>query len=285
MDAANISGILNKMSAKLSERGEVIYQLSFQDKTYFDLNPYIGQQTQIAFQGQIACKHCTRPTKKSFSQGYCYPCCMRLAACDLCIMKPETCHFAAGTCREPEWAEQHCMQAHIVYLAFTSGYKVGITRKTQIPTRWIDQGALAAIPLFEVGARLDSGQIEVALKSHVADKTHWQTMLKTLEFSNIDDFLKMASNLQNAIDSDLLASLTHPEKVIKCPIKIAQLYQLIFPNDQIPPKLKSMSLDKTPNIEGKLLGIKGQYLILDQGVFNIRKHTSYDVAFGFFHLQ
>jgi hypothetical protein len=65
-------------------------------------------------------------------------------------MKPETCHYHLGTCREPDWAQNHCFRPHIVYLANSSGVKVGITRKTQIPTRWLDQGASQALPIFEV---------------------------------------------------------------------------------------------------------------------------------------
>lgn len=143
-----------------------------------DLNSLLGKKIQLQYLGSILCNHCGRSTKKSFNQGYCYPCFQKLAQCDSCIMSPEKCHFAAGTCREPDWAQKHCFVDHVVYLSNTSGPKVGITRASQIPVRWIDQGAIQALPLMSVRSRLQSGLLEVLFKQHVADKTSWQAMLK-----------------------------------------------------------------------------------------------------------
>ena len=117
------------------------------------MNALLGQQIKLNYMGEIHCLNCQRLTKKSYSGGFCFPCSHRLAQCDLCFMKPETCHYDAGTCREPEWGEAVCMQDHIVYLANSSGLKVGITRINQIPTRWIDQGATQALPIFRVKSR------------------------------------------------------------------------------------------------------------------------------------
>jgi hypothetical protein len=142
------------------------------------LNPLLGKVLSLEFSGQINCIHCDRKTNKSFSQGFCYPCFRRLAACDSCIVSPEKCHFDAGTCREPDWAESNCFVDHIVYLANTSGVKVGITRHSQVPTRWMDQGATQAQPIARVQHRQLSGLLETALAKHVKDKTAWQTMLK-----------------------------------------------------------------------------------------------------------
>ena len=122
------------------------YGLNFVDQDDFPLNPYIGQRLTLKWHGEIKCQHCGRASKKSFSQGYCYPCSQRLAQCDLCVMSPERCHYDKGTCREPAWGEEFCMQSHIVYLANSSGIKVGITRPSQLPTRWLDQGAVQALP-------------------------------------------------------------------------------------------------------------------------------------------
>ena len=130
-------GNLRKMTATLGD--SVNYALPIGD-TELPLNELLDQRLKLSFEGVINCVHCDRKTKKSFSQGYCFPCFRRLAACDSCIVSPEKCHFDAGTCREPDWAESHCFVDHVVYLANTSGVKVGITRSTQIPTRWIDQG-------------------------------------------------------------------------------------------------------------------------------------------------
>ena len=55
--------------------------------------------------------------------------------------------------------------------------------------------------------------------------------------------------------------------------------EINFPVLQFPEKVKSFNLDKQPIVEGRLQGIKGQYLILDTGVINIRKYTGYRVQF------
>ena len=100
------------------------------------MNPLVGKFISLHFKGVINCIHCGRKTSKSFAQGYCFPCMRSLAECDSCIVRPETCHFDEGTCRDEAWAQEHCMQDHFVYLANSSGIKVGITRGSQIPTRW-----------------------------------------------------------------------------------------------------------------------------------------------------
>ena len=155
------TGALRKMTAQLDEDGNIEYQLPVGENS-LALNALIGKHVNITFDGAINCSHCGRKTKKSYSQGFCYPCMQKLAQCDMCIMKPETCHLDKGTCREPQWGEENCMIPHYVYLANTSGLKVGITRHTQIPTRWIDQGATQALPIFKVNTRLQSGLVEIA---------------------------------------------------------------------------------------------------------------------------
>ena len=149
-------GAVEKLTAQLDNNNLVQYQLPLaiigEDSEHqsIALNPLIGKELTLTFHGKIACKHCGKTTKKSYSQGFCYPCMIKLAQCDMCIMKPETCHHHLGTCREPQWGEQHCMVDHYVYLSNTSALKVGITRHTQIPTRWIDQGATQALSLIHI---------------------------------------------------------------------------------------------------------------------------------------
>lgn len=133
-------GALSKMTARLESNAPVQYAFRLDDREVA-VNPLIGRPLRLEYLGSIFCTHCGRKTKKSFSQGYCYPCFTRLAQCDSCIVSPEKCHYEQGTCREPEWGERFCMTDHVVYLANSSGVKVGITRASQIPTRWIDQGA------------------------------------------------------------------------------------------------------------------------------------------------
>ena len=147
-------GQLHKMRSRLDN--PVSYFMVLGEET-FALNTLIGKKLTLEFLGQINCVHCGRNTNKSFNQGYCYPCFQKLAQCDSCVISPEKCHYDAGTCREPVWGDEFCMQDHIVYLANSSGLKVGITRASQVPTRWIDQGAIQALPNYKSSLKATIG--------------------------------------------------------------------------------------------------------------------------------
>lgn len=269
-----VRGNLQKMQTTLAS--PVVYQLPV-GETSIPLNDLIGSPLSLHFHSEINCIHCGRKTNKSFNQGYCYPCFKSLAQCDMCIVKPETCHFHAGTCREPDWAAQHCMQDHYVYLANSSGIKVGITRGSQIPTRWIDQGAGSAMPIFKARDRMVSGKLEVILKQHVADRTDWRKMLKgepePLDLPGRRDELVDASKtalqaLEKELSSNAFEFLDGESPLV-----------IEFPVRHYPQKIKAHNFDKTAEISGVLNGIKGQYLILDTGVLNIRKFGGYLVEF------
>ena len=165
------------MQASLEE-GMAHYKLSFDDQQV-DMNSLVGQHIEFTFNKTIQCANpeCKRITPKSYSQGYCFPCARSLARCDLCIMRPETCHYHLGTCREPEWGLSNCFKPHVVYLANTSGIKVGITTKDRVIGRWIEQGAVSALPILGVKSRRESGYFEVALKRFVSDRSNWRKML------------------------------------------------------------------------------------------------------------
>lgn len=264
------SGPLKKMVVQHKE--PISYKLPI-GNALVDMNELVGKSIRLITDGAISCTSCGRRTNKSFAQGYCYPCFAKLAQCDSCIMSPEKCHYHLGTCREPSWGESFCFQDHFVYLANSSGVKVGITRGTQIPTRWIDQGAIQALPIVRVKTRLQSGLLEVVLKKHVADKTNWRTMLKG-EVEDIDLIAcwaelkqKILPELNTLIEQhgiDAFQLLENPKQE-----------SFVFPVTEYPSKVSSLNFDKTPTIEGVLKGIKGQYLILDKGVLNIRKFGSY----------
>ncbi len=267
------SGHLRKLRTEL-DGDTATYQLPLDD-TRIPLNPLIGQPLRLIHTGEIRCVACGRKTRKSFNQGYCYPCFRDLPECDSCIVKPEQCHYFAGTCRDPAWGEQHCLQDHIVYLANSSGLKVGITRASQIPTRWIDQGATQALPVFRVANRLLSGKLEVILKQHVADRTDWRKMLKGVAESQ--DLRARRDELLARCADDIAALVkTEGEDRITA-LPDAEPLSIDYPVSEYPAKVASRNFDKTPNIEGTLLGIKGQYLILDTGVLNIRKFAGYHV--------
>jgi len=267
------TGALRKMRADLASDGTVNYRMVLGDQEV-ELNSLIGKRLTLNFSGYIDCQHCGRKIKKSYSQGYCYPCMQKLAQCDMCIMKPETCHFEQGTCREPAWGESNCMIPHYVYLANTSGLKVGITRHTQIPTRWIDQGATQALPIFKVSTRLQSGLVEIALAEFIADKTNWRAMLKGS--ADALDLKAIAEELKPKI-AEKLASVSlkyGADAVTELDERVVDLH---FPVKEYLTKISSFNFDKTPEVSGVLLGIKGQYLIFETGVINLRKFTSYHV--------
>jgi len=239
------------------------------------LNPLLGSALKLHFNGQINCVHCGRNTNKSFNQGYCYPCFQKLAQCDSCIISPEKCHFDLGTCREPEWGEKYCMQDHIVYLANSSGVKVGITRATQIPTRWIDQGAVQALAIARVRTRLQSGSLEVLFKQHVADKTNWRDMLKSSDHHT--DLHAERDRLVTACKKDIDDLVQRFGFHAISVLSGIDAVQIEYPVLEYPQKVSSFNFDKDATVEGTLLGIKGQYLIFDTGVINMRRFGGYNL--------
>lgn len=268
-----ISGQLTKMAVSLDDN-QAQYAMRLGEQQVA-MNALLGESLTLRFLGEINCLHCNRKTNKSYSGGYCFPCAQRLARCDICFVKPELCHFEQGTCREPDWGESVCMQDHIVYLANSSGLKVGITRINQIPTRWIDQGATQALPIFRVQSRYQSGLVEVLFKDHVSDRTDWRKMLKAeaepMDLGAERDRLQaecepQVAELKQQFGDDAIRLLP------------AENMQTIdYPVEQYPAKISSLNFDKTPEISGELQGIKGQYLIFDKGVINIRKFSGYQV--------
>ncbi len=264
-----VEGHLHKMHSAAGD--PVRYWLELEGGRV-DLHDRIGQVIGIEWLGEIHCVHCGRTTSKSFNQGYCYPCFRSLAQCDVCIVSPEKCHYDAGTCREPDWAEGHCLQPHVVYLSNTAGVKVGITRETQIPTRWIDQGARQALAMARVPTRHDAGRLEVACKAHVADRTNWRAMLKDA-FEAVD-LVREAASLRARVEPELDRDLA---RRIEWRVD-AEPVVIDYPAQGFPQKVVSLNLEKTPQVGGRLQAIKGQYLIFDSGVINLRKYAGYRVA-------
>lgn len=281
-------GICHKMHAGLTDlvtdqralKANVEYQFIL-DRSTIDLPFVLGQDIELEWSGQIYCISCGSKTPKSYSQGHCFKCFKTKASCDMCIMKPETCHYHLGTCREEQFAQEVCFQPHIVYLANSSALKVGITRLGQMPTRWLDQGATQALPIMKVGSRRLSGQLETMFAEQVADKTDWRKLLKgeapSLDLPQLRDQLldDFAPHIEQIRDEFSL-SLDFNENVEI--LETEQPREFIYPVAMYPEKIKSHNLDKTPKIRGKLQGIKGQYLMLDTGVINIRKYTGYQLT-------
>ncbi|RLD61405.1 MAG: DUF2797 domain-containing protein [Bacteroidetes bacterium] len=259
------AGNILKMKTSL-KNGLVDYFLPIGNDLIY-VNELIGKNIKFNFDGVINCINCGKKINKTYFQGYCYNCFVTLPQTDECIIHPELCKAHLGISRDMEWAKQNCLQPHYVYLALSSDVKVGVTRASQVPTRWIDQGATQAIKFAQTPNRYTAGLIEIELKKNMRDKTNWR---------------KMLSN-QIAKDVDLIA-----EKQKACSLLSNELKQFISNDDNVttidypvikyPEKVKSLSFDKQSEIDKKLIGIKGQYLIFDDStVLNIRKHNGYFV--------
>jgi hypothetical protein len=262
--------ILEGQSLKMkTELGEPIrYSLRLGGESV-NLTDYVGQEIQLSFSGKITCINCGRVTKKSFAQGFCFPCMRNSAQNSECIIRPELCRGHLGEGRDPEWEQENHVCEHVVYLATSSDFKVGVTRGDQVPTRWIDQGATQARAIARTPHRCAAGEIEVALKEAFTDRTSWQKMLK-------NDVLTEP----NWVEALNLAKQTIPDSHIQYWVADDDILDLHYPVDSFPEKVKSLSFDKTKLIEGTLMGIKGQYLLLEENrVLNIRKHNGYELRF------
>lgn len=265
-------GILRKMHADW--QSPVQYSLKVNEEKLM-LNEFLNKKIHLQFMQQIFCIQCERKITRSFQQGYCYPCYQRLLECNLCSIHPERCRCEEGHCKADDWAHAHCVQKHVIYLANSSGLKVGITRHSQIPTRWIDQGATQALVIMEVQNRLQAGLVEVALKNFVADKTNWRKMLT--EEQPLIDLNAVAKNLLQEAQPSLQPII---DRFGNNEINFVQSESIVidYPVPVYPKKIVSLDLDKQNDIVGTLMGIKGQYLIFDHGVINLRKYGGYQVA-------
>jgi hypothetical protein len=268
-----IEGNLRKMWTRLEN--VVQYTLPLRDVleegTLIPLNELIGSTIKLEFLGHYNSVLSGKKMKKPFGEGLTYNEFMESPIASPSIIRPELSRIHEGIAlRDFEWEMEHHMQPHIVYLSLTNGVKVGVTRDTQIPTRWIDQGAVQAIILAVTPFRGAAGWIEVALKEYVADKTNWQRMLKNEVKENVDLVMEK-QQLVDRLSSDLAQYVSTNDEITN----------IKYPVLEYPAKVKSLKLDKVPVIEKRLNGIKGQYLIFDdETVINIRSHSGCRIRFS-----
>lgn len=272
------SGLLRKMHVTQPDADKPVAYCLVLGDVQRPLNPLLGQKVELQFTGRIYCQHCGQETPKSYAQGYCYTCFKRLAECDLCVVSPDRCHYSEGTCRDPAWGLSFCMDTHIVYLANSSGIKVGITRPDNVPTRWIDQGAVQGVPFARVSTRQQAGLLELACKNYVTDRTQWQRMLMA------DDPLVDMAEFRARLLDDISADIDTLQA--RFGLQAVQIQQdantetFRYPVRGYPSRVVAINPLRTPTVTGNLMGIKGQYLMLDTGVINLRKYTSYEVRFS-----
>ena len=250
-------GVLTKMASEFSE--PIQYYLVFEND-FINMNQLLEKEITMQFVA-YQCLNCGL-NNPIYRQGFCKSCFFDIPQAADWILRPElsTAHLGKED-RDLEYEKKVQLQPHIVYLANSSNVKVGVTRKSQVPTRWIDQGAHEAIEIVEVPNRYLAGITEVALKDHVADKTNWRTMLK----NDIKD--------ENLVEWREKLKQFIPIEATDYFIERNTETNLIFPVRKYPEKPKSLNLIKSESYTGKLVGIKGQYLIFeDDTVFNIRSN-------------
>lgn len=234
---------------------------------WIEVNSFLDKEIKIFYSGNLYCIKCGRKSHRLFGQGFCYPCFINAPEAEECVLHPELCRAHEGVARDMEYAKAHCLIDHYVYLAASDQLKVGVTRYTQIPTRWIDQGASSAVIIARTPNRHIAGYMEVELKKYFPDKTNWRSMLTN----------KVMENPDFSIAIDKLPSLL-PAEWHRYLINNQHVTRLYYPVLEYPSKVASIDLLKTPEISGKLTGIKGQYLIFANGqVLNIRKHSGFEI--------
>ncbi|NNK81852.1 MAG: DUF2797 domain-containing protein [Flavobacteriaceae bacterium] len=260
-------GVLTKMETEYDS--PIQYFLVFEND-FINMNQMLNKTIRISFV-KHQCLNCSKD-KPIYRQGFCQSCFFEIPQAADWIMRPElsTAHLDKED-RDLEYEKKVQLQPHIVYLANSSNVKVGVTRKNQVPTRWIDQGAHEAIEIVEVPNRYLAGITEVALKEYVADKTNWRNMLK----NDIVD--------ENLVEWRERLKTSMPEEAKAYFIESNTETNLEFPVYKYPTKPKSLNLSKTPEYTGKLVGIKGQYLIFeDETVFNVRSNEGLVVGIDVF---
>ena len=261
-----INGQLSKMTHR--EDTPIQYFLNLGGESY-PLTSKVGQTLTMRYTGKITCIECGRSIKKTYSEGYCFPCTRDLPENDICSVRPEKCQHDKGNDADRKFYEKFCNIDHYVYLSQTSGVKVGITRHYNIPSRWIDQGAMKALIIAKVPRRILSGQIEIVLAKKISDKTNWRKMLLG-QIEDVD-FSFMRSEMIESIPKDLKQYALYEEEV----------QSFTYPVESVPEKISSHNLDKESTFSEKLTGIKGQYLIFENRVINLRKYSGYHIEFVF----
>ncbi len=250
-------GVLQKM---ITEMGSPVrYYMQLQDD-FLMVNQLVNQKINLEF-SHFQCLNCGS-SEPIFRQGFCKKCFFEVPQAADWIMHPELskAHLDIED-RDLAYEKQMQLQPHYVYLANSSEVKVGVTRASQIPTRWIDQGAHEALIVAEFPNRYLAGITEVALKQHISDKTNWRKML-TNTIQDVD--LKK-------LKYDLFPFF--PEETKPFFVESSEEIHIHFPIEKYPAQVKSLNLLKTPTYSGTLIGIKGQYLIFEDGtVFNVRSN-------------
>ncbi len=237
------------------------------------LNDRLGQAVTLELHAPYHCIHCGKTARKLFGGGHCYDCFSALARCDLCVMSPERCHFAAGTCREPEWGEAFCMQPHVVYLSNTSGPKIGITRADRVLRRWLDQGATQALVIGQVATRHAAGLVEAHFKRTMNDRTDWRRLVSGRGVEA--DLVALAQQLYQDKTAPAMQWGHSVGEYISGLVNIEYPLLGYSPPQQVPLTLEQ------PTYTDNLVGIIGQYLLFSRGALNLGAYRGMQLSIEF----
>jgi hypothetical protein len=265
---ATPSGILGKL--EIQEGQPARYTLVLGEQRVA-LNPLLGRQVRLTWAGLIQCTACGRKIRRSFQNGTCFPCFSTRADCDRCILQPQLCHYKNGSCRNDFFAKSHCLRPHFLYLAETSGLKVGVTRQAATPTRWLDQGACQALPILRLGERHAAGLLEREFARLIPDRTQWKTMLqRRVDPGQLLDLPSLRDQLLSRLSEEIrtVTQQFPPGWVEELPQEGTRFFH--YPGD-LPGAWRSFKPNQDAPIGGRLLGMKGQYLLFDEGVFHVRR--------------
>lgn len=257
---------LRALWGEIDKDGIVNYWLDDTTGNKVDFNDFVGKKLIISDTGTKKCRICGKETDQIFNKGTCASCFRTSPRSDICMIKPELCHFAAGTCRDEDFAKQWCFNNQLIYFSLTSGPKVGYLSLENYPQRWIDQGATRAIVVAKANSRLEAGEIETYLAQFMNDKTNWSAMLKGKILEDCD-LLALKNKWAKRIEDRWPERVTDDQKIV----------ELNFPVQKYPEKISSAEFDKNGEFSGVLMGIRGQYLIFKDKVFSIKKHEGYIV--------
>lgn len=255
-------GQIRKMSSVLGEPIQYYLNLS---SDLIEMNQVFGKTIRIEHIG-FQCVECGED-KPIFRMGFCKKCFFESPYASETIIRPElsTAHLGIEE-RNLEVEKEIQLQPHIVYIAYTGDVKVGVTRESQIPTRWIDQGATFALPIAKTTNRYEAGMIEKQLKEHFNDKTNYKKMLAN-EYEGEVDLADFREKIKEYFPQDFQQFYQNEGDIIR----------LDYPY-QTPKSINVFTLDRKPTYEGVLQGIKGQYLHFQGDEFiNIRNHEGYVV--------
>lgn len=266
-------GNLRKLetASQRNQHGQVAYVLRGADVLEAlpveEMNAWVGERLHIQFNGQIHCRVTGQTIRKAYGEGMSYQAWSEHPAAVESVLRPELSRIHEGIAlRDFEWEQKHHNQPHYVYISQTGAFKVGVTRTTNRPFRWHDQGAVAAFAIAETPYRQLAGEIEVALKEILSDKTNFRKMLANVE----PDCAELENWKEECFDH--LGPAYEPFFIDEPP------EEFVYPVLNYPTKVNSLTLDKALSIEGTLEGIKGQYLLFDGGrVLNVRRHSGYRV--------